>query len=100
MSALMDNPVGNVAMLFNQVDAYRMEEPDSKITENKYNYMLLAQFPKRLNKNWNLINRVVFNYSSMPLEQNDIDEFGGIDFGDGPGTPLPPSKHPPASGAI
>jgi hypothetical protein len=95
MSALMDNPVGNVAMLFNQVDGYRMEEPDSKISENKYNYMLLAQFPKRLSENWNLINRVVFNYSSMPLEQNDIDDFGqNIDFGDGPGTPLPPPNTP------
>ena len=37
MSKLMDNPVGNVAMLFNQVDAYRLEHPHSKQSENKYN---------------------------------------------------------------
>ena len=92
MSALMDNPIGNVAMLFNQVDAYRMEEPDSGIDENQYNYMLLAQFPKKLNSNWNLINRVVLNYTSVPLEQSDID---GLDYGTGPGgTPTPPSDMP------
>jgi len=68
MSALMDNPIGNVAMMFNQVDAYRMEEPESGITEDQYNYMMLFQFPKKLNENWNLINRIVLNFPSVPLE--------------------------------
>jgi len=90
MSALMDNPVGNVAMLFNQFDGYRLENPDNNESETKYNYMLLAQFPKRLNENWNLINRVLINYTSFPIEQDDIDDFGDIDFGNLPGTPLPP----------
>ena len=34
MSALMDNPIGNVAMMFNQLDVYRMEEPESGTKEN------------------------------------------------------------------
>ena len=90
MSALMDNPVGNVAMLFNQFDTYGLENPENKESENKHNYMLLAQFPKRLSENWNLINRVLVNYTSLPIEQNDIDEFDDIDFGNLPGAPLPP----------
>ena len=75
MSALMDNPIGNVAMLFNQYDAYNIKEPDGGLDEFQHNYMLLAQFPKKLNKNWNLINRVILNYTSVPLEQDDIDDF-------------------------
>ena len=75
MSRLMDNPIGNVAMLFNQYDAYNIEEPESGIDEFQHNYMLLAQFPKKLNDDWNLINRVVLNYTSVPLDQDDIDDF-------------------------
>jgi len=51
MSALMDNPIGNVAMMFNQVDAYRMQEPESGHEEDQFNYMMLFQFPKKLNEN-------------------------------------------------
>ena len=75
MSALMDNPIGNVAMMFNQYDAYNIEEPESGTDEFQHNYMMLFQFPKKLNSNWNLINRVVFNYTSVPLDQDDIDDF-------------------------
>jgi len=101
MSALMDNPIGNVAMLFNQVDAYNMKEPESGTEEYQYNYMLLAQFPKKLNSRWNLINRVVLNYTSVPLEQDDIDDFvpppafGDFDYGTGPGQqPITPPDRP------
>jgi hypothetical protein len=92
MSALMDNPIGNVAMMFNQVDAYKMEDPISGTTANQFNYMALFQFPKKLNENWNLINRVVLNVPSVPLDQGKIDDFdpppaSGIndDYGTGTG---------------
>jgi hypothetical protein len=75
MSRLMDNPIGNVAMLFNQYDAYNIEEPESGTDEFQHNYMLLLQFPKKLSADWNLINRVVLNYTSVPLDQDDIDDF-------------------------
>jgi len=95
MSKLMDNPIGNVAMLFNQFDGYQIEESNENIDEYKYNYMLLAQFPKKLNKNWNLINRVIMNYTSVPLEQDDIDEAGVPPWSSGPGgTPMPPPDTP------
>jgi hypothetical protein len=75
MSKLMDNPLGNVAMLFTQFDVYQMKDPESGRREDKYNYMGIFQFPKRLNNDWNLINRVVWNVPSMPLDQNKIEKF-------------------------
>ncbi len=96
MSALMDNPLGNVAMLFTQFDLTRMENPANGKTAEKYNYMGIAQFPKRLNQDWNLINRVIWNVPSMPLDQ---DRLTGAqrDFSTGPGgTIVPPEGSPPA----
>ncbi len=74
MAKLMDNPLGSVAMWINQFDLYKMTN-DSVTDEekNKSNFMSLFQFPKRLNEKWNLINRVVLNISSMPLDQDKID---------------------------
>ena len=43
--------------------------------EYQYNYMGIAQFPKGLNEDWNLINRVVWNVPSVPLDQGKIDDF-------------------------
>ena len=57
MSALMDNPLGNVAMLFTQFDYYKMQDPESDNTAYKGVYTGIAQFPKKLNDDWNLINR-------------------------------------------
>jgi len=74
MSALMDNPLGNVAMLFTQFDYTRLENPAFDESDYKYNYMGIAQFPKGLGKNWNLINRVIWNVPSMPVDQGKIDD--------------------------
>jgi hypothetical protein len=73
MSALMDNPLGNVAMLFTQFDFTRLENPTFEEDDWKYNYMGIAQFPKGLGENWNIINRVVWNVPSMPVSQSKID---------------------------
>lgn len=91
MSKLMDNPLGNVAMLFTQFDFTRMENEKNGETANKGNYMGIAQFPKSLGEDWNLINRVVWNVPSMPIDQDDVD-----DYGSGPGGSInPPSGSPP-----
>ena len=96
MSALMDNPLGNVAMFFNQFDIYQLKDPESGRTEDKYNYMALLQFPKGIGKDWNIINRIVFNVPSMPLSQNKIDkaERAAARFGDLQGAILPPAGSP------
>jgi hypothetical protein len=95
MSALMDNPLGNVAMLFTQFDFTIMKNQANDRTANKVNYMGLAQFPKGLGKRWNLINRIVWNVPSMPIDQDKIDDaidFASRQYGSGPG----PSVLPPA----
>jgi len=84
MSALMDNPLGNVAMWINQYDFFKLENAANGKTADKHNYMGIIQFPKGLNKDWNLINRIVYNVPSMPLDQDKVDNFGA-NFGSTPG---------------
>jgi hypothetical protein len=75
MTDLMNNPLGNVAMLFTQWDQYKLENPLNGREANQGNYMGIFQFPKKLSKNWNLINRFVWNVPSAPLDQDKIDDF-------------------------
>ena len=77
MSALMDNPLGNVAMLFNQYDSFFLENDDNGESAIQSNFMGILQFPKGINKNWNLINRFIYNVTSVPLDQDKIDDFDG-----------------------
>jgi hypothetical protein len=90
MAKLMDNPLGNVAMLFNQVDVWELsnDEVSTRRREYQVNYMLLLQFPKRLTEKWNLINRVVLNFPSVPLSQDKINDFNVS----------PPPLNPPGGG--
>ncbi len=81
MSALMDNPLGNVAMLFTQFDIFVMKDDRTGREDTQYNYMGIAQFPKKLNDTWSLINRVIWNVPSLPLSQSKINDFVGT----GPG---------------
>ena len=75
MSKLMDNPLGNVAMWFNQFDYYRMENSTFNENEVQGVYTSIFQFPKKLNDDWNLINRVILTVPSVPLDQDKIDDF-------------------------
>ena len=93
MSALMDNPLGNVAMLFTQFDIYVKKDPITKREDTQYNYMGIAQFPKGINDNWNLINRVIWNVGSVPLSQDKIDN--GFSSTPGGGELLPPPENFP-----
>ena len=45
MSTLMNNPVGNVAMWWNQFDTYRLKNPKTNKTDHKENYMGIVQWP-------------------------------------------------------
>jgi hypothetical protein len=97
MSKLMDNPLGNVAMLFTQFDLYKMKNPDNYKEANYGVYTGIFQFPKRLSDDWNLISRVVWTVPSQPIDQDDIDDFRDFDFGSLPGVgPVPPEGSPPA----
>ncbi len=101
MSKLMDNPLGNVAMLFTQYDHYNMKTPVNFEEANYGVYTGIAQFPKRLNDDWNLISRVVWTVPSQPLDQNKIDRFSSrltsFDFSSAPGGgTIPPEGSPPS----
>jgi hypothetical protein len=92
MSALMDNPIGNVAMLFTQFDWTRLRNGDNKETANQGLYTGILQFPKPVSENWNLISRVVWTVPSVPISQRKVDNLGsrtsgGIPPGGGPLTP-------------
>jgi hypothetical protein len=93
MSALMDNPVGNVAMWFNQYDSYHLRNDANGENAIQGNYMGILQFPKSINEDWNLINRVIYNVPSVPLDQDKIDDLGEGKPGTPPGAinPGPPA---------
>ncbi|MHC4374885.1 MAG: hypothetical protein ACYSTO_12140 [Planctomycetota bacterium] len=84
MSKLMDNPVGNVAMLFTQYDSYHLENDANGETGIQGVYMGIAQFPKKLNENWSLINRIVWTVPSLPIDQDKIDDFDAGKYGNIP----------------
>jgi hypothetical protein len=94
MARLMDNPLGNVAMLFTQFDYYRLKNPTFNKERDQGVYTGIAQFPKGLNKNWNLINRVVWTVPSVPIDDDEFNDFGSAG---GPGSPFVP---PPGSAPI
>ena len=99
MARLMDNPLGNVAMLFTQFDVARLENPVFGEGDTKINYMGIAQFPKGISKNWNLINRIVWNVPSMPIDSGKIAraEAFRARYGSGEGPiVLPPADSPVA----
>lgn len=87
MSSLMNNPVGNVAMWWNQIDYYNLTNPSNNESDHKTNYMGIIQWPQALTRDWNVINRVVYNVTRSPVDQNKVDDFGSAQ-----GSLLPPSK--------
>jgi hypothetical protein len=97
MSALMDNPLGNVAMWINQVDWFRLDnDQNSRSAQDQVNYMGILQFPIGISENWNTINRIVYSVPSSPIDQGDADRLAGFSPSlPGPGGPTqPPSGGP------
>ena len=94
MARLMDNPLGSMAALFTQIDYYQLKEPKTGKRADKANYMGIAQFPTSIGENWNLINRVIWNVPSTPLDQGKIDQLDNLDgaFGDLQGVIGPPRR--------
>ena len=89
MSALMDNPLGNVAMLFTQLDFAEKKAPQFQETDTMQTYMGIFQFPKKLGENWNLINRVIWTVPSLPIDKAAAD-FDFSTIPDAGLTPPPP----------
>ncbi len=72
MSALMDNPLGNVAMLFSQYDYYRLKNDANGIEKDQHVYTGIFQFPKKLNDDWNLISRIIWTVPSVPAVRKKL----------------------------
>ena len=89
MSKLMDNPIGNVAMWFNQVDVFQLtnDEESKSRDETQVNYMGILQVPTSISENWSIIHRVVYSVPSFPMSQNKIDAAG-----------VPSPSQPPGGG--
>lgn len=87
MSTLMNNPVGNVAMWWNQIDRYNLTNPSNNESAHKTNYMGIVQWPQALTNDWNVINRVIYNFTKTPIDQNKVDDFGSAQ-----GALMPPSR--------
>lgn len=97
MSKLMDNPLGNVAMLFTQFDWTRLRSGENKNTANQGVYTGILQFPKPVSENWNLISRVVWTVPSLPISQRKVDRLGDTSGGFPPGGgPVTPPDRPVA----
>ena len=95
MSALMDNPLGNVAMWINQVDWIRLDnDQNSRASEDQVNYMGIFQFPVGISEDWNTINRIVYSVPSSPIDQGDADRLAGF----GPSQPGPGGPTQPPTG--
>jgi hypothetical protein len=97
MSRLMDNPLGNVAMWFNQVDWFRLNnDQNSRSDEDQVNYMGILQFPVGVSEKWNTINRIIYSVPSSPIDQGDADRLAAGPSQPGPGPTQPPSGAPGA----
>lgn len=67
IAKLMDNPVGNLVLLFNQYDYTALKGPNSNGTRMLGKYSFMPTFPISLGEDWNLINRLPISYVSAPV---------------------------------
>jgi len=72
-------------MWMNQYDSYHLKNDANGKEAIQGNYRGILQFPKSLNEDWNLINRVIYNVASAPLDQDKLDDLGGGPTGTPPG---------------
>lgn len=64
IAKLMDNPVGNLVLLFNQFDYSALKGPHSNGTRYLGKYSFMPTFPISIGDDWNLINRLPVSYVS------------------------------------
>jgi hypothetical protein len=73
ISKLLENPVGNFVAIPFQYDYITVKGPHVDDSKAVHRLQITPTFPISLGSNWNLINRVVFPFLSVPLNK---------DFGD------------------
>ncbi len=80
IARLLDNPVGNFVALPIQYDAVQLEGPRGGMSQTAHRLQVVPMFPLSLGRDWNLINRAVFPWLSVPVNEG----FGDC-IGYGPG---------------
>jgi hypothetical protein len=100
MARLMDNPLGNVAMWINQLDVLPLtnDKVDSSRSETQTNYMGILQFPYGITEDWNIVNRIVYNIPSSPIDQSRVNLLSGFPPSQPPGGG--PTQPPPNAGIL
>ncbi len=77
---LLENPVSNLVAIPFQYDYIQIKAPKADVTKALHRFQIMPTFPLSLGKDWNLINRIVFPFLSVPINEG----FGDC-IGMGPG---------------
>ncbi len=80
IARLLENPVSNLVAIPFQYDYIQIKAPTADITKDMHRFQIMPTFPLSLGRDWNLINRVVFPFLSVPINE----KFGDC-IGMGPG---------------
>ena len=73
---LLENPVGNLVAIPFQYDYIQLHAPNADITKAMHRFQIMPTFPLSLGGDWNLINRVVFPFLSVPINEGFGDCIG------------------------
>ncbi|WP_162934920.1 hypothetical protein [Pseudomonas cavernae] len=77
IAKLMDNPVGNLVILFNQFDYTALKGPNSGGTHYMGKYSFMPTFPTELGEDWNMIHRIPISYTDAPVNK-DFGDLAGM----------------------
>lgn len=69
IAKLLDNPVGNFIAVPFQLDAIEFEGPFEGKSKTVERFQIVPMFPISLGSGWNLINRAVFPWLSVPVNR-------------------------------
>ncbi len=73
---LLENPVSNLVAIPFQYDYIQLKAPSADITKAMHRFQIMPTFPLGLGRDWNLINRVVFPFLSVPINEGFGDCIG------------------------
>ncbi|HQR44563.1 MAG TPA: hypothetical protein PK598_00945 [Thermoanaerobaculia bacterium] len=69
IARLLENPVSNLVAVPFQYDYIQLEAPRAGVTKALSRLQIMPTFPLHLGSDWNLINRVVFPFLSVPINE-------------------------------
>ena len=76
ISELMNNPIGNLVLLPLQYDHIEMRGPNTGGSRYVDRLQFIPTFPVSISENWNLVNRLNFQFLGVPVNRNVGNLFG------------------------